>query len=200
MIYNKESDKTLNSSPTSSYHQNLITSQYLGLKNLFINHFNSIRLIEYQIIILVMLLISTFFMSYLLSFIVLATFLEFNPLDTFVGTYNFDSTTNYQFNPYLLILLILFFSICLTILFAQFILAFDVRKAELSDSIMNTAIDCIHEKINAVNNNTTDEDLRKYFIEKNATKVRFNFNNIIAIMLFAFISVFLVMIWILVKS
>ncbi len=200
MLYDKKSSKISNALFTSTYHEDSVSAQYLGLKNLINEHFLSLRLVEFQVLYGLLFLVAISFLSYLLSFIVLATFLEFNPLNTFVGSYNFDSTTNYQFNPYLLTLLLLFFAIALVILFAQLILSFDIAKAKLSDSIMNTAIEVIQDKTDTIKNKFTDTELRKYFIEKKATKIQLNFNNVIAITLFALTSVFLIMIWILIKS
>ena len=198
MILNKESTIISKISYTASHHQDSVPTKYFGLENLLVNHFNTINLFEIQLFIFLIFLVGTFFFSYLLSFIVLATFIEFNPLDTFVGTYNFDSTTNYQFNPYLLISLMVFFGICIVILFAQFILAFDIRKAKLSDSVMNTAVEFINNSPNI--DDITDDDLRKHFVESNSTNIKFNFNNIITLIIFSSITVFLVMIWILIKS
>lgn len=200
MILPKDSSITPETSYTTSHHQDLVPTQYFGLKNLLLNHFNTINLIEIQLVALLLFVAGTFFFSYLLSFIVLATFIEFNPLDTFVGTYNFDATTNYQFNPSLLILLMLFFGICIVILFAQFILAFDIRKAKLSDSVMNTAVEFINKSNSTDVNNSTEDELRRYFIESNSTNMGFNFTNLISLLIFAFITVFLVMIWVLIKS
>lgn len=200
MIHTEDSSKISENSYTSSYHQDSVPTQYFGLKNLLLNHFNTIQLMEIQLLALLLFVAGTFFFSYLLSFIVLATFIEFNPLDTFVGTYNFDATTNYQFNPALLILFMVFFSICIIILFSQFILAFDLRKAKLSDSVMNTAVDFITNNDTTDVNYSTNDDLRKHFIESNSTNMGFNFNNLITFLVFAFITVFLVMIWVLIKS
>ena len=189
---------THNSSSENHYRE-LIPTEYLGLKHLFQSQILKAKLIEVQILFIIFYILVPGFLGYLLTFIVLATMVEIYPQNKFVGTYNYDSTTNYQFNPILVIIFVTIFGLLVFLTYAQIILAIDLKNASLKDKIIQNAVDFVQE--NSDTTLTTDK-LRQKLMATVSIKSGKEENYLKLILSVGLVIIFfmLVIVWILIKS
>lgn len=182
---------------SESYYQDQINRKYLGLANLFEEHFMDLDSSRFQFFIFIFFLVGLLFFSFLLSYICLTTYLEFNPQNFTVGIYNYDAPFNYYFNPFYLSALIVLFFISLLLLFTQVVLTFDLRKAKLTDSILNQGISFVKTDQNSQLSNS---ELRALFIANNSASIKIGFTDVV--LMFGFIALFVlsVFMWFLLKN
>lgn len=184
-----------NESMSTNYHQNSISRKLFGIENIINNKILTMRLIEYRIItVMIFGMIFTFF-GYLMAFITLATIVDLFPQNSFIGTYNYDSTTNYQFNSLLFLVFVVFYTFILILITARIILSIDLRNAKLADTLTNKAIKIIQS---VPIDSLTDHQLRELFLENE--EQQFRYHDILVMIGIVIFFLMVLMIWFLIKS